>query len=750
MTKRRGGAYGCMKIGDTPLVLLAKPDETILEHTENALSVFKSIRESFPHIAQLCGVDDFWEHLFLSIFFHDFGKAATGFQKMLKYGKKWGYRHEILSAGFVSSLEYSNPLYKDAVGLTIITHHKDIMELRSRYNTYPSPVGKIEYENRLSELEENFYEISDYFDHLPKMSKKYLGYSLSLSPPNSINDLTDTYKEIVLEYWNNYSDRNKTILHGKYGIFLKGLLNACDHLSSAKKRTILNAVEDMRQVFPFEELREIQEKSLKTKGNSFLTAPTGSGKTEAALFWSDANQNRIRSRRVFYLLPYTASINAMYQRLQSAFGRKDLVGLKHGKATYFLYKTFSEDHDYYTAREKAREISNLTKKIYRPYKVMTPFQLLKAFFGAKYFELQMSEMSNSLIILDEIHSYDAHTTALILEMLKILTKEYQSDIFIMSATLPSFIKEMFRQELDIHAEIFMDKSKLKEFTRHKINLIDGDILQHIDKIKEDIKDKKRLLVVCNTVSRAQEVFQFLSPGIKSALLHGKFVLKDRERIEGKLNNVDLLVGTQAIEVSLDIDYDVIYSEPAPIDALIQRFGRVNRKGWMKNIIVPVYVFTKGSDNDKYIYDSEIVKTTLDSLNGLNLLSEDIIQDIVDKIYSDGYTGKKREEFNQVVKHFKKFYEDVVPFIYKKEKMEEFYSLFKSYEVVPLQYKLDYLNEIENKKYLNALGYFTSISVGQFKKLEKENRIIQEQDTFFVNSEYNTELGILLAEEDNII
>ena len=105
----------------------------------------------------------------------------------------------------------------------------------------------------------------------------------------------------------------------------------------------------------------------------------------------------------------------------------------------------------------------------------------------------------------------------------------------------------------------------------------------------------------------------------SALLHGKFILKDREKIESKLDDLNLLVGTQAIEVSLDIDYDVLYSEPAPFDALIQRFGRVNRRGWQKNIIKPVKVFTHGSDSDKYIYDLNIVKNTLDILKDIDIL-----------------------------------------------------------------------------------------------------------------------------------
>ena len=87
------------------MTILAKPDETLMQHTENTLKVFKSIKDSFPEVPTICDVPKFWEHLFFSLFFHDFGKAATGFQEYLNGGHRWNYRHEILSASFICSLK---------------------------------------------------------------------------------------------------------------------------------------------------------------------------------------------------------------------------------------------------------------------------------------------------------------------------------------------------------------------------------------------------------------------------------------------------------------------------------------------------------------------------------------------------------------------------------------------------------------------------------------------------------------------
>lgn len=735
------------------MVILAKkdPDETLLEHTENALMVFKSIKDAYPEVPQICGVPDFWDHLFYSIFFHDFGKAASGFQKSLSGGEKWKYRHEILSAGFVSGLEYENQ-FKDAVAMAIITHHKDISYLREKFGTFPNSMGKKRYLEKLQELIYNFEELKEIQQKIPEISKKYLGFELNkFRDIRSIEELVDSYKGAVLSYKNQFEDNELTILHDKYGIFLKGFLTACDHLASGGKYSLLSGIEDMRAVYNFSELRKTQSQASETKGDAFLIAPTGTGKTEASLFWSHANQNPCRSKRVFYLLPYTASINAMYKRLQKDFKDPELIGIQHGKAMYYLYQSFEDEEDYLTATKKAKEIKSLTDKIYRPYKIATPHQILKSMFGIRGFEQNLAEMSNALFIMDEIHAYDAHTTALILETLKIL-KGYQANFLIMSATLPSFLKEMFKTELGITKEIFFTELELDEFTRHRVSVLKGNILENLDLILKELGDNKKVLVVCNTVAQAQNIYNQLSQGIENCgLIHGRFILRDREEIESKLENLNLLVGTQAIEVSLNIDYDVLFSEPAPLDALIQRFGRVNRKGWENKVIKPVYVFEQGSEKDKYVYkNQELVAKSLELLGKENILRESRIQKLVDEVYSNGYQGSDLASFEMVKKTFPKFHSKIVPFINEKENQEEFYNLYQSVEVVPIQFKLEYLEEIENKRYFEAMKYIVSISVGQYKKLKHNNQIQIDSDMIFASVDYSSELGLLLDSEESIM
>ncbi|MDD6776771.1 MAG: CRISPR-associated helicase Cas3' [Methanobacteriaceae archaeon] len=724
------------------MVLLAKPDEYLMQHTENTLKVFSSIKNAYFEVPEICSVPNFWEHLFYSLFFHDFGKGASGFQNALKDGNYWNYRHEILSASFISSLDdiFSEEDIK-SIGMCIITHHKDLNDL-SRYDTYKN-VNLESYIEKLDELKPNFDELIEYMELIPSLSKKYLGYELKIPKKITFNELINPFDNVIYDYEDDIDDGNYSRLQGIYGIFLKGFMNACDHLASGGQYEVLNGV-SIANLLNFTNLRTTQEISSKTKGSAFLIAPTGSGKTEASLLWAENNQNDIYSKRLFYMLPYTASINAMYERLSQLLENENLVGLIHGKSSYFIYKLLTNDIG------DVKKIKNLTKKIYRPYKILTPFQIIKYLFGVKGFEMGLSELTNSLIIIDEVHAYDSRTTCLLLESCKFLKENLNADIFIMSATLPTFLKNLFEEELSINNMIQLSNNELDTFTRHKVNVIENHIENYCDVILNDINDGKKVLIVCNTVDKSQKIFKwFREKNIEnSALLHGKFILKDREEIERKLNDLDLLIGTQAIEVSLDIDYDVVYTEPAPFDALIQRFGRVNRRGWSENIVKPVNIFTYGSDNDKFIYNQEIVKKTLDKLKDVDLLKESIIQGILDDIYGDGFSDKDQETFDEVKDSFESVTTNLIPF--KNSSNLSFYKLFNSIEVVPFKYCEEYFEKVDNKEFFEAMGYCLNITVGQFHKQNSLNNIEKIRDTFFISVPYDSSLGLLLSDEESTL
>ena len=778
-------------------ILLAKsdPKETLLDHTENCLAVYNSLRDRMPFLADVANNPDFFEHLFYTVVLHDFGKAATGFQNQLTSGKRWSYRHEILSAGFVAGIQLSQEA-KKAIGLTILTHHKDIDTLRHTYRHYPeSEIGFQVWKEKIKELEPNW-------EALMAIQKQVTHWCLleecMWTPVTSTDQLVNGYRDFLLPYQRakrNHQLKNHPlpILHCTYGMLMRGCMIACDHLASAGKneeiQTALdNLVEKLTQQVKEKAKKDgrkfygwefFQKASGETTRHLMLSAPTGSGKTEAALLWTDKNQCETLGNRVFYVLPYTASINAMYKRLKKLV-TKEKIGVLHGKAAYFIYRQFADreykrqdiDEKYQTkyqtliaeghehesakklivqeqAKKHAKVERDLTKKICRPYKVLTPFQLLKAFFGIRGFEMQMAEMSNALFIFDEIHAYDPHTTALILTMIKKLREDYDAKFCIMTATMPKFLKQMINDALGQLAQIEMaPEERDKKFTRHRVQLFDGNIHDAIPQIEVRLNQGERVMVVCNTVNQAQEVFKTLRGVVKedkAKLLHSRFILKDREWIEKELENAHLLVGTQAVEVSLDIDFDCLFTEPAPIDALIQRFGRINRKG--KKGICDVHICNQGGKSDSFIYSAEKVERTKNAFTSVDVLHESKIQNLIDEVYGDEYDEKEYERFDKAKRMFEQHVECIVPFIEDKSGRDEFENLFKSIEVVPIKFKDTYLAHIKAKEYYEAMAYVAQIRDYQFARLRRENLLNKDDSNrqWFINVCYDETLGLLLDE-----
>ena len=744
-------------------ILFAKsdPPETLQKHTENCLSVYNSLRERMPFLADVAKEPEFFEHLFYAVALHDFGKAATGFQQQLNENTRWNYRHEILSTGFVVTLQLPHKA-KQAIALTILSHHKDIETLMDRYPCLPqNDYGYQEWQRKITELAPNW-------DALMKIQKQvshwYSTGTCLWTPIDSPNQLISGFQEFIVPYLLEHEDGERTPLHCTYGMLMRGCMIACDHLASAGKNEIQTALANLEAC-----LTQHIEKKVKKKGHSFhgwqpfqkasgettgqlmLSAPTGSGKTEAALLWSDKNQCETLGNRVFYVLPYTASINAMYNRLKDLVS-DDKIGVLHGKAAYFVYQQFvDKDYTYQEAAGEAQDQQNLTRKICRPYKVLTPFQLLKAFFGIRGFEMQMAEMSKGLFIFDEIHAYDPHTTALILTMIEHLRKEYDAQFCIMTATMPQFLKDMLSEVLGHPPQIEMASEERDKYTRHRVRLLDGNIHDAIPLIEECLMKGQRVLVVCNTVQQAQDVFQELMGVTENAkLLHSRFILKDRERIEKELGDVDLLVGTQAVEVSLDLDFDCLFSEPAPIDALIQRFGRVNRKG--EKGICDVYICKEGGENDKYIYSPDKIERTLNAFTSVDVLYESKIQSLIDEVYCDGYNETEQEEFKKAKRTFERHVEEIIPFIEDKSGRDAFEKLFKSIEVVPLIYKDTYSAHIEAKEYYKAMAYIAQIQEYQFAKLYREKLLNKDERLrqWFINVHYDETLGLILDEPNTNI
>ena len=251
-------------------ILLAKSTpkaESLREHTENCLAVYKSLQERMPFLADVAKNPGFFEHLFYAVALHDFGKAATGFQKQLTNGKPWNYRHEILSTGFAVNLQCSQEA-RQAIALAILTHHKDINTLVDKYPCWEkNEHGYQEWQKRIAELEPNWEGLMEIQELVPRWcpAAKCLWI-----PVTSTDQLISGYREFLAPYLNDFEDAKLTSLHGTYGILMRGCMIACDHLASAGKNQVQNALDNLEA----ELTQHVKEKEKKkndnfTDGNRF-------------------------------------------------------------------------------------------------------------------------------------------------------------------------------------------------------------------------------------------------------------------------------------------------------------------------------------------------------------------------------------------------------------------------------------------------------------------------------------------------
>ncbi|NOU45911.1 MAG: CRISPR-associated helicase Cas3' [Bacteroidales bacterium] len=741
----------------------SEPPISLKQHIDECLRVHESLRKAFGRLP----VDDpdrFWELIRLGIIFHDLGKSHSEFQKMLS-GKRanWYHqRHELFSVPFVEQLDLPED-DKMLLKLIVAGHHKDFNFLfnyiQHGYKTGEDLFsfgedGKLEWNEETEKLNHQF---------IRSFLKEYnvIFKSSSLTMP----------LQLVKDYSRN--PINSGNMNFQELIMAAGALKQCDHSASAGIFNV-NVLEEKHFDFLYDtKWAPYFHQKIATEiiGNIVLTAPTGSGKTEASLMWLHKQMKVNGQGRTFYILPFTASINAMFERLDEKMqGNNEIVGVLHGKLSEYIESRFSEEEYSWQNEKLKHELKDSFRALVPPLKVATPFQLLKSIFGLKGFEKGIFEMSGGYFIFDEIHAYDPEVTAQIKVLIEFATHFLNVNVCLMTATLPSFLKKEFAEAMGTYTEIRADNELYQSFIRHHIKVTDGLLSEHIEDIQQRLDAGDKVLVVSNTVKQAQAIYNSLDSS-KKVLLHGAFNGVDRNKKEAELRSgeVKLLVGTQAIEVSLDIDYDVIFTEPAPLDALLQRFGRVNRHRVNGQYRPPCdcIVFSKRNEVDKFIYKNEdVIIRTLNALHKMESSNSGVVAEIelqtyIDDVYN-GWNKKDKDDFDRVYTHLKAdVMENLAPFIYDVHREEEFEKQFDGIKVLPSILKKEYCDLLESNKFIKAESLKVSISkqrfasliskdgihrdVSAFQLLRKEE--IKEQSYYIIHRKYDDELGLQLNIEE---
>ncbi|WP_324283727.1 CRISPR-associated helicase Cas3' [Fusobacterium polymorphum] len=632
---------------DVKNIYYAKPDKTLAQHNEE-LHIQKKKLIDLGYIND----NKIIELLEYSIEFHDIGKINPEFQVRVKENKKFDISkevaHNILSIHFIDKKDYDDKNDYESIAYAVFYHHRfgngDNDSIRADENT------KKIIENLLSKLEEKGIKV------IKKISP-------SLKLPNL------------------HTDRN---------IKLLGLLMKCDHSASGgyeieypndfledALNNLLNEFKEKDKSADWNDMQKFCKEN--NDKNIIAIADTGMGKTEGGFLWGGNN-------KIFFVLPLRTAINAMYKRFDEVIikgeNKKERLGLLHSNSLEY-YLNNKKELIIDNKDEKEMDILEYNKRgkhLSLPVTICTPDQIFNFILKYKGYESKLATLSYSKIILDEMQMYDASLlAAVIFGITKII--EMGGKIAIVTATFPpiieyflnkylmkgnkNVIKDLDKPEEIVEEPIFIKKKFTNnEKIRHNIVLIDDEIrieqiLWQFRKNRKENKKSNKILVICNTIKKAQEIYLKLKEEDdlknKINMLHSNFIREDRENKEKEIldfgktefDGEGIWISTSLVEASLDIDFDYLFTELQDLNSLFQRFGRCNRKGKKSVDETNCFIYLKIEDKylkekgSKYGFiDKDIYENSKKGLeNYCKVISKDEIEN--------------SEEYNELFKNYSK-------------------------------------------------------------------------------------------------
>ncbi len=593
--------------------LLAKPDVGLLDHSLQTV-------EAGRVIANLLSLESkTLQKVLFACAFHDIGKATESFQEYIRGKRGRSFPHALASFPLVYLLE--KRVFNDLpeASLAVLSHHTPIHS--NLYNNYRA--DKPAFCEALSKL---LRVLTDQMNL--GLDEDFLRWIFEVSPTFPPYD-----------YWARAHEEHRRIKRSGFAQ-IKTVLQMADWAASGGKNPWeYFLVEGRKRVEGHIEeikirLHGFQKKCWEAKTPLFLRAPTGSGKTEALVGWA-ANATRL-----IYLLPTQATSNAMFERLKDIFPGQ--TGLSHGKASFYLHSQEELEGEEWDERLLASSFA-------KPVNVATLDQFLLAHLNGRHWEIKETLAQHGALVFDEIHAYEPYTLGILLSALENLERGRQA---FASATFPSLLLETIRESLGQEGQIVEAEGEFWNKRRHRIRISERASEEVLPEIIDMVNRNKKVLVVLNSVEDAQNFFKQAVErlGERTVLLHSRFINRDRTKLEELAKSPPrgfLLVSTQVVEVSLDISYDALFTQMAPLDALVQRMGRINRYGELG--CAPVEIIPE-SDNSKLVYEEKnlgILALTREILTSMaNEPSDGEIRRGVEELYEHLF---KAETFRREIK-----------------------------------------------------------------------------------------------------
>ncbi len=565
---------------------LAKPEKTIREHNDDLMRELNCLWNlGYVPSERILGL------VKMACKYHDYGKANPVFQRRVQSAGKIRFdetkevAHNVLSLFFLPMDIFEDAADYYRVGQAVLNHH--------------------DYCDALSVLQD--------------AEKKQL-----------IRRLLEGFAGELREVRRRAIGQLKEVTNDQEAILIKGYLHKCDYCASAGVRVeypndfLLDRLEGLG--YKWNDLQLFCKKN--TDRNIIAIAQTGMGKTEGGLNW-------IGNEKGFFILPIRTAINAIYDRVRvDVLNNENIVErvalLHSGALEYYNDKKISEEMDVEDYLKRARQLS-------MPLTICTMDQLFDFVFKYNTYEMKLVTLSYAKIVLDEIQMYSSDLLAYLICGIKKIS-EFGGRVAIVTATLPPFIRDEIVGALgnDVEEGLFIDDDE-----RHHVKVfpesLEAGAVSGLYRRNEEAGVSNKVLVVCNTVKKAQAVYRELSDAWEGEaevnLLHSRLIRGHRAKKEGEIlqfgktfrgdgkDEIDhrsgIWVATSIVEASLDIDFDYLFTELSDLNALFQRFGRCNRKG-VKGVEGPnCFVYTKvsmGGHLDETIF--ELSRQGLERVDGV--------------------------------------------------------------------------------------------------------------------------------------
>lgn len=429
-----------------------------------------------------------------------------------------------------------------------------------------------------------------------------------------------------------------------------------------------------------------------------IEAPMGEGKTEAALHLLEGWAADGAARGFYIALPTQATANQMHGRIKESLGRAfpnedvNLV-LAHGGAwlrddlEHLPAGVYDDDAPRTGSVGAGEWFLTARRALLAPYGVGTIDQALMAVLQVKHVFVRLYGLAGKAVVIDEVHAYDTYMTGLLERLLEWLGA-LGSPVVLLSATLPASrrvkLAEAYRRgcgDADAGAETaFAAYPRITWLEAGSVRAESFDAAERserllaLDRVPDSPEAVRDLLlkeltrggcaaVICNTVARAQEMYRALKGAFEPhelGLFHARFLAMDRQAIETdclqafgppgadgvKRPDRYVLVATQVVEQSLDVDFDVMVTDLAPVDLLLQRSGRLQRHERAGRPGGPPTLHIRWPEegdagppeldrNSSYVYDEHILLRTWHALRNREAIDvPGNVQELVDLVYRD--------------------------------------------------------------------------------------------------------------------